>query len=106
MVLNKNPISYKHIYRLVCPVDKEYKFNFDITCSSKEQTIYKLYSSNQSLMTVAEDTIVMFAGLTKTVALMFRCWQKQGEPSFQSHSENRYVILSVDDGKSHLLYLF
>ncbi len=86
MVFNKNACTYKHIYKLIVPVDKAFVFNFNVTNANKEQRTYKFYSSNYSLMTVSEETAIMFPGLNKNVDLTFTFWQKQKGLNLHSNS--------------------
>lgn len=53
IILKKSNVNMKQPLRLICPVNKVLLYDFDLYCNYKEQTIYKLYSSNYSLMTIS-----------------------------------------------------
>lgn len=91
---------------MVCRQDSENIFNFELFCNLKEQTTYKLYSSNSSLMLIDEETIVMFTGQERQVKLRFNYWNNFDGILFSNESSQRTVVLAVDDGKTCTLYLF
>lgn len=102
--LKKNAITYKHIYKLICH-ESVLTFSHELVCNYKDQTTYKLYSSNNSLMTIPEDTIVLFPNQVKSAKLEFRYWEKEISNIYENPT-SRSVILSVDDGTTVSLYLF
>lgn len=106
LVLRKNEAKFKHVYRVACKQDIPNIFNFELFCNLKEQTTYKLYSSNSSLMIIDEETIVMFTGQERQVKLRFNYWNNFDGILFSKESSQRTVVLAVDDGKTCTLYLF
>lgn len=106
-MLRKIPCAVRQVYRLLCPGEhKALAHSFELHCSNKEQTTYKLYSSNSSLLQIVEDTVVMFTGQSKSIGLQFRYWENENSIKYKSSEDKRSVLLAVDDGRICTLYLY
>ena len=104
--IHRNPIEYKHIYKLNCPSEENYVYNnFELYNSSTQQLNYRVKSSNYSLLSVeGTGNYMLFAGQAVKVPLNITYWNNQEEPD---DGGVRNVVMSVDVGKgAPLLYLF
>ena len=63
-------VSYKHIYRLICPIGKTITFPYElVNTDTQNQHEYRIYSSNHSVIKVPTEKLVLFGGQTTKIEL-------------------------------------